>query len=263
MKVIQSWLDCRGNKKLTDYQAKVAELSRMTLEHHLDTEITLYTNLEDTSNLKYKHIKPLTIGNSTSYITWVLGKLEAMAQQTEPFIHIDMDLFLFKKTNMAHFQRPFLVLHHEYWTQLFSNYAHLVPAPKSLSKGYNCNHSNNFGIVGGMEWQHLTETIKEILEHVYTHKEELDNVYSKNHDPGNAYPAVLTEQVWVSEIMLKKGILPTPYLRYRPKLFTSDHRELKQSAKLRGIAHFWCNTKDKCREDIEHTYEKWKSYLNQ
>ena len=263
MKVIQSWLDCKGNKKLTDYQAKVAELSRMTLEHHLDTEITLYTNLKDTSNIKYKHIKLLKIGNSSSYITWVLGKLETIAQQTEPFIHVDMDVFLFRKTPLAHFARPFIVLHHEYWTQLFSSYAHLVPAPKSLGTNYNCNHSNNFGIVGGTEWKHITECAKEILDHVYSHKKELDEVYSKHHDPGNAYPAVLTEQVWLSELMLKRGITPTAFLRYRPRLFTPSHDDLKQSAKLRGLAHFWCNTKDTCKEDIEFTYEKWKAYLNQ
>lgn len=258
MKVIQSWYDYRGNKKLSDYQAKVAELSRMTLEHHLDTEITLYTNLEDTSNLNYKHIKPLNAKESSSYITWVLGKLEAMAQQTEPFIHIDMDVFLFKKTSLAHFYRPFLVFHHEYWAQQFSKYAHLVPAPKSLKK-YNWNHSNNFGIVGGTSWKDLTECMQEILEHVYTKKDELHEVYSKYHDEDNAYPAVLTEQVWVSEMMLKRGITPTPFLRYRA--WNPIHNELQLSAKLRGVAHFWCNTKEERRSDLEYAYERWNNYL--
>jgi hypothetical protein len=234
----------------------------MTLEHHLDTEITLYTNLEDTSNINYKHIKPLKVGESTSYITWVLGKLEAIAQQTEPFVHIDMDVFLFKKTPLVHFARPFIVLHHEYWIQLFSKYAHLVSAPEQLGTNYNYNHSNNFGIVGGTEWKHITECAQIILDHAYKYKDELHEIYSKHHDPGNAYPAVLTEQVWLSELLLKRNILPTAFLRYRPELLTSTHNELQRSAKLRGLAHFWCNTKETHKSDIEHAYERWKEYLN-
>jgi hypothetical protein len=259
MKVIQSWFDYRGKKKLSDYEAKVAELSRMTLEHHLDTEITLYTNLEDTSNLNYKHIKPLSAGESSSYISWILGKLEAMVQQTEPFLHIDMDVFLFKKTNMAHFYRPFMVLHHEYWAQQFSKYAHLVPAPKSLSKGYDWNHSNNFGIVGGTNWKDITECMQEILDHIYTRKDELHAIYSKYHNKDNAYPAVLTEQVWTSEMMFKRKILPTSFLRYRA--WNPVHNELQTSARLRGLAHFWCNTKEERKSDIEYAYKKWKDYL--
>lgn len=246
---------------MSDYQAKIAELSRMTLEYHLDTEVTLYTDLEDTSNLNYKHIKPLKVGESAEPVKWVLGKLEAMAQQTEPFVHIDLDVFMFKKTNIAHFYRPFVVLHSEYWMHNFSNYAHLIPAPNSLGKKYDWNHSNNFGIVGGTSWKDLTECVQEILDHVYSKKEELDAIYSKHHNNSNAYPAVLTEQIWISEMMLKRGILPTPYLRYR--VWSSAHQELQRSAKLRGIAHFWTCSKKEKKSDIEYTYEKWKNYLKQ
>ena len=83
MNIIQSWWDIKGNKEISQEDLPIVELSRLTLQHNLSTNITFYTDLQTTSNLGYSDVRPL---NMTDYPkdVWCLGKLVAMSQQKEP-----------------------------------------------------------------------------------------------------------------------------------------------------------------------------------
>jgi hypothetical protein len=262
MKFIQSWWDLQ-NKGLPEKEIPLMELSRMTLEHNFGNPVTFYTNLSSTEGLNYKEVKPLDMTGYPKEI-WCLGKLVVMSQQTEPFIHFDTDLFLWKQTPIKELEKPFIVFHHETWAQKFMSYAQKIPAPPSLGKSYDTFDSNNYAIIGGTHWKDLIECIQEVLEHVKKYQEEIVKV-ALEHEEGSKrlmWTPVLVEQVWVSQLMRKRKIPPVTFLgdKWRPfNLFYEPN--LIYRAKKRGVAHYWADTKDRLYGEIVEAYNKWKNYL--
>jgi hypothetical protein len=262
MKFIQSWWDIT-NKGLSEKDITLIELSRMTLEHNFDTPITFYTNLTATENLGYKNINPLDMSGYPKGL-WCLGKLVSMSQQTEPFIHFDTDLFLWKKTPIKKLEQPFIVFHHENWVQQFMNYVKEVPAPRSLGKTYDYFDSNNFAIIGGTQWKDIIECCQEVLEHVKEYQDVIVGTALKHEDSTRRlmWTPVLVEQVWISQLMRKRKILPVTYLEDKWKPFNPFYNSnLTYRAKKRGIAHYWSYTKNRDYIKLMEAYNKWKEFL--
>lgn len=265
MKFIQSWWDIPANGKLPEKEIPIMELSRMTLEHNFGGEITLYTDLKSTEGLGYKEVKPLDMSGYPKPL-WCLGKLVAMSQQTEPFIHFDCDLFLWKQTPISELEKPFIVLHHETWAQEFLMYAKKIPAPPSLKKRYDYFDSQNFAIIGGTAWKDIVECAQEILDHVKKHQEQiLEIAYEKEYYESGTrlmWTPVLVEQVWLSQLMRKKNIHPVSFLGDKYKPFNPFYNsKIFDRAKKKGIAHYWSNSKKNNYDELVKAYKKWKTYL--
>jgi hypothetical protein len=264
MKLIQSWWDAVDKKKLSEKDIITTELSRMTLEHNFDQKITFYTNLESTEGLNYSDIKHLDMSGYDGQL-WGMGKLKAISQQTEPFAHIDVDVFLWKKTPIKTLQHPFIVFHYETWFQAFEEHAKRLPPPPSLKDGYDVTDSQNFGIVGGTNWKDFVECAQEILEHVKKHQDEIitnavDREFREN-KPRLMWTPVIIEQVWISQMMRKRKILPKSFLGDK---WTSEpfyESNLNYRAKKKGISHFWCGAKGRHYEQLIEAHKKWKTYL--
>ena len=264
MKFIQSWWDLQ-NKGLPEKEIPLMELSRMTLEHNFGNPITFYTNLSSTEGLNYKDVEPLDMTGYPKEI-WCLGKLVAMSQQTEPFIHFDTDLFLWKQTPIKELQKPFIVFHHENWIQQFMGYANKIPAPASLGKSYDLFDSNNFAIIGGTHWKDLVECIQEVLEHVKKHQEEITKTALQHEGNGCRlmWTPVLIEQVWIPQLMRKRKTPPVTFLGDKWKPFNPFYDgNIVYRAKKRGIAHYWSDTKHERYDEIVKAYNKWKNYLEE
>lgn len=252
MKIIQSWWDIANQGKLSKSDLYTANLSHLTLQKNLGN-ITFYTNLKDVSNVTPKYVLPLPNVSKYNGILWCLGKLVAMSLQNEPFLHIDTDIFIFKKYSFNKFKFPFTVLHEENWVEQNINfYKSKVLPPPSLKGGYNIV-SNNFGIVGGTNWKDLVETTQEILDHVLKHQDLLVDFAAKTAQ-GNIWVPVLIEQVWVSQIMLKRGYKPEPFLK------ANNFNDLNACASKKQIAHFWSSSKTYYEDEILNTYKMWKQY---
>jgi hypothetical protein len=265
MKLIQSWWDIAGRNKLPEKDIPIIELSRMTLEHNFGQKITFYTSLKNTDGLKYSDVKPLDMSGYRGDL-WCSGKLKAIAQQTEPFVHMDLDLFLWKQTPIKTLELPFIVFHHETWAQQFLEYANKIPPPPSLKNGYDYFDSQNFAIVGGTNWKDLVECCQEILEHLKTHQDEIIEIAHdkeiKNGTQRLMWTPVVIEQVWISQMMRKRKIPPKSFLGDKWKPFNPFyHSNIHYRANKRGISHFWAYTKDERYDELIEAYKKWKAYL--
>lgn len=264
MKLIQSWWDITKRGQIPQKELPIMELSRMTLEHNFDSKITFYTDLNSLSGLGYSDIKSFDMSGYPKEI-WCLGKLMAMAQQTEPFIHLDTDVFLWRKTPIENLEKPFNVFHHETWVQQFMGYAGKIPAPPSLGKVYDYFDSNNFALVGGTAWKDLVECAQEVLEHVKKHQEEIVKIALDHENDPNyrmMWTPVLVEQVWISQMMRKRKIKPVSYLGDKWKPFNPFyHSNIIYRAKKKGIAHYWSYTKDRHYDSLVEAYNKWRTYL--
>jgi hypothetical protein len=265
MKFIQSWWDIPANGKLPEKEIPIMELSRMTLEHNFGGEITLYTDLKSTEGLGYKEVKSLDMTGYAKPL-WCLGKLVAMSQQTEPFIHFDCDLFLWRQTPMNTLEKPFITFHHETWAQQFLGYASKIPAPPSLGKHYDFFDSQNFAIVGGTEWKDFVECAQEILEHVKKYQDEILQIaHEREYTEGRPrlmWTPVLVEQVWMSQLMRKRKIKPVSFLgdKYRPFNPFYDP-DIFDKAKKKGIAHYWSESKKDNYDELVKAYKKWKEHF--
>jgi len=259
VKIIQSWWDIQGKGVLASKDIPLVELSRLTLEHNLGTRVIFYTDLLSLSGLSYSNIKPLNMSEYPKEI-WCLGKLVAMAQQKEPFIHIDNDIFLWNSTSIDVFNAPFIVFHHEPWGEKCMDVARLIPPPPSLKKGYDTFNTNNFGMIGGTKWKEIVECIQEILDHVKNNKELIVNVANK---VGEGWVPVLVEQVWLSELLRKRKIKPKSFLGDKDGKFNPFYNpNLCKLAEDRGVSHYWGWSKKERYNDIVKAYKKWKDYFN-
>lgn len=259
MNIIQSWWDIKGNKEISQEDLPIVELSRLTLQHNLSTNITFYTDLQTTSNLGYSDVRPL---NMTDYPkdVWCLGKLVAMSQQKEPFIHIDNDIFLWKSTPISYLRKPFIIFHFEQWGDKCMAAAKDLPAPPSLKKGYDSFNTNNFGMIGGTQWREIVDSIQEILDHVKNNAEKIGEAARKH---GEGWVPVVVEQVWLSEILRKRRIKPVSFLGDKDGKFNPFYNpNLPKMAENKGISHYWGWSKKERYSDIVDAYKKWKDYFN-
>lgn len=260
MRIIQSWWDIQNKGIVPHKDIPLVELSRLTLEHNLGTKITFYTDLLSLSGLGYSDIKPLNMTGYPKEI-WCLGKLVAMSQQTEPFIHVDNDIFLWKPIPINEFKAPFIVFHHENWGRKCMDVAKHLPPPPSLKKGYDSFNTNNFGIIGGENWQEIVECINEILDHVKKNSKKIAEVANKF---GEGWVPVVVEQVWVSELLRKKKkIKPKSFLGDKDGKFNPLYNpNLPKLAETRGISHYWGWSKKERYNDLIYAYDKWKDYFS-
>ena len=136
---------------------------------------------------------------------WSLGKILAMSLVNEPFIHLDFDVFLFKKIDPEIEQKKLFSLYHEVWiNQNINLYIQkifkVIESPFGEKTDINNLNSYNFSIVGGQEFKKINDVCKKIIDFAIYNKEKIDEV--ELIEKWNA--AVLFEQIMIPELMLSK-----------------------------------------------------------
>jgi hypothetical protein len=130
---------------------------------------------------------------------WSLGKILAMSLVREPFIHLDFDVFLFKKIEDKISKTDFFSLYFEPWLtkELKLHSKELLKLEK-----ININHylSWNFSVVGGQNFLKINEACEEIINLAILNKHNVNRTQFKK----SWVLAVVFEQVLVPKILKEK-----------------------------------------------------------
>lgn len=145
---------------------------------------------------------------------WSVGKLQAAAAQSGPFLHVDGDVFWRQPPPSA----PFLVQHAEmsppagaWWDA-----AGFAPVPRP-----DRPISYNFGIFGGTAWREIAAACRAALDCLGAHRALVAGCQC-------GFLPMLAEQVWVPALLASRGFSPACLLRH-------DH--LQEDAARLGYFH--------------------------
>lgn len=148
---------------------------------------------------------------------WCISKLQAMAAQREPFLHVDGDVFL--QRLLPQFGEAFVVQSEETHVDAAGRWDRLgfapIPKPPEL-------RSYNFGVVGGTAWQELAAAAESILACLHDNCALVAGACRRCGLP------MLVEQIWLPAIMAAAGFQPACLLR-------ADH--LQADAAAAGYCH--------------------------
>jgi hypothetical protein len=115
MKVIQSYIAYKQPDSfvIEKEYAYIIMLSSLLLKKHYGN-VTLYTNEVNFrwfSEIGFPYEYNINIVDEWHSRLYSLSKFASMRHQTEPFIHVDLDTFIFKKPNLDNKKSPFIFSH--------------------------------------------------------------------------------------------------------------------------------------------------------
>ena len=183
---------------------------------------TIYPNIElvtdyngarllvDQLKLPYSeiHTDLDTISNYSPKI-WALGKIHAYSIQKDPFIHVDGDVFLWKRFSSKLENSPLIAQNidkyniNEYFKALQHLKKHSIILPKELlafKKLEDINFSHNAGILGGMDIDFFSYYSKKVQSFIG------DNLHRIGPNINGAQFALIYEQLMFS-VLAKKAKL--------------------------------------------------------
>jgi len=191
------------------------------------------------------------LGDKITY-NWALGKLYAykkLAEQNEPFLHVDYDVFMFKPLPEYTHNQQILVQSDErvpcfrsaehflndYGLNLFEEYVeHRHEFPKPIFDGELAGY--NVGIFGGTNCKFIKQYAEKAIN--FTLDPKTHRLYRALRQNNEAAPALVTEQYYLA-ILAKKYNVPVSCLLPGPTLPECD----EQATKL-GYVHL-CEKKQK------------------
>lgn len=108
---------------------------------------------------------------------WSLGKILAMSLVKEPFVHIDFDVFLFKKINENFYEKDFFALHREPWIDCHEHVLKIYELyPDKNNINFNFYQSFNFAIAGGKNFEKINYVCKNVIDFAIEYKEEIEKI---------------------------------------------------------------------------------------
>lgn len=180
---------------------------------------------------------------------WSAGKLIAAAETTEPYFHIDLDVFLFTDQIKKIENEPFMCLHSEPW---------LVPKFYDVNKTFFEEYfpeladdkrvqSYNYGIFGGQNYKLFAEVFQEILEFSKTNHAALRKAsYDFNRQHKLLRGSVVD---WDTSVFLEQ-VISSGLIRHRlnleevptwiPKTIKTIP-DIYSLFKTKGVFHIWCD----------------------
>ena len=170
-----------------------------------ETSLSLYKNIEYDN---FKLIPESFIKSNTKYF-WSIGKLYAIRQTNNPFLHIDSDLFLTKPLPENYLKQDTVCFHNEKFVQNHIDILQYLFKIKPKESENKSNVSYNCGIMGGQDYQSWHKAIDILISFVDQNRETIDFISKKyTNDPKYAhlfYPPVLFEQIWLFQILKSFG----------------------------------------------------------
>lgn len=148
---------------------------------------------------------------------WSIGKLHAF-QQTEPFLHVDFDAFLFKPIAQEILDAKVVICNNEENYKIYNN---IMPQFKlgtkvfdstyrSIIKDFNERdkvHSHNMGIFGGNDLATINDYAERSLKMYLLNSKSLQQV-------NRAGITCVVEQIYLAYFLNEKKIIPTSLLKH-------------------------------------------------
>lgn len=196
---------------------------------------------------------------------WSIGKFFAILQTNEPFLHIDNDIFIFKKLDENYLNKNILYFHNEHYfdniVNAYQNHFSLQPKNGEFFK----NTSYNCAIFGGQNIEIIKLICNEIINFILDYKDQINSILenkdkkfdldSKNNSLFSitALPAMLVEQIWIFKLL--------QYYKqeFKPLLNGTTLKELNKDAYIKNICHV---QGDKKNPIIINTLIRMNKYLN-
>lgn len=208
MKIVYSYVYNRIQARKVHQYLEMAALSNFLVKkHHPDVETIFLGDDEAIKNFKkigYDHIERLPeypLKNLPNEL-WTMGKLCAMLEINEPFIHMDFDMLLFKPLDKSIFEKDVLAFHREQFVDWqYINIQNILNIkPKECGdipvQPYNC------GMFGGKSFKEIKFAIETVLNFTIDNSSYLKEVYYKNKEIFYFFDiTVLIEQVWIFQIL--------------------------------------------------------------
>lgn len=205
MKFVFSYIDLGGGKKPNISLVKVSNflIQNQGFETIFFGDKSSLNFLETVSFSQRFEIKEEETKNIPKCI-WSFSKFIAMSKMTEPFVHVDFDVFLFKIEKnllnknllcMYSEQTPYLKSLIEFLQKSIKIYPKEITIFEQIS--YNC------GIVGGVNFHFLKEISLYLLKYLSDNKSFIDKMYSdllNENDTEIRFIPVLIEQVWMFQL---------------------------------------------------------------
>jgi hypothetical protein len=166
-------------------------LSVLTLKRHyknveLITDEAGKSLLIDTLQLPYNKVTVcLDELNHYHPKLWALGKVKAYQMQKEPFLHIDGDIYIWKKLGNSSFHKsPLIVQNIDYDHQTYSELkdsikTHFNFIPPEIAQQYQSDnqlHAVNAGIMGGTDIDFFQEYTEKAFVFIDKNVDKLENI---------------------------------------------------------------------------------------
>jgi hypothetical protein len=182
------------------------------------------------NGLKFTNIEKIPNLNINPRL-WSIPKLYVASMQSEPFLHLDGDVFL-KQWEIKKLPE-FIVQNHEgwfsekghHWFYGFCSFLFRFGMNETASMLYDISNKcgtsiYNFGIFGG-----VNKILPSVCLDVFKMCQEFNEHVSKI--PTNIFVPCVLEQIIVPMFMLKSGIMPTCYL----------NNDINKDAERLGFCH--------------------------
>jgi len=166
-------------------------LSSLTLREHYDN-LTLYTDSEgyhvlvEQLDLPYTDVRVIYDTLPCSAHHWAYAKVKTYSLQTEPFLHIDADVYIPQPISANLLQKPLIAQNREYGTSYYKSLMDRLLAhqgiwiPSSLEEGLQkaSVSSYNMGVFGGSD-----------LDFIHRYCDEVFRFFKENRltDPSSPY----------------------------------------------------------------------------
>jgi hypothetical protein len=217
---------------------EMAKLSNFLIQNH-GFETYFYGDqdslnyFKDVNYNKFYELEDPRIGEIPEQI-WSIGKLFAMLQINEPFIHIDSDIFLFKKFNEDFLKKNIIFYHNEFHmdkeTKKYQDFFEIRP---QNTKSFRCR-SYNCALFGGQNFKLIHNICNEIIDFIIDNKQKIEQNLNKKESLNfeSFWPAVLIEQVWIFQLLKYYKEEFTPYLHRTENLYI-----IGKEAYVKNICH--------------------------
>jgi len=192
MKIVHTYIQTGNSGPLNKNMFYLMSLSLLLAKRHYGY-VVLYTNQEvgdivKKIGLPYDEINTDVL-KDVNVKTFSVPKLVVYSQQTEPYIHIDLDTFIFKKIFFNDFEKTNTSFYTTYVKRSFEIQSKL---PEEFLKYVKFNNVPNMSVFGGHNFELIKESSKYCLELYQNHTDFFDSNY---------YNACIIEQLFIPAAM--------------------------------------------------------------
>jgi hypothetical protein len=266
MKIVFSYWS-KANPEHDPLFKELAAVSNYFAKQH-GYETVLYTDIAGNlllNKIEYDKIilMPEHILNKFPKTGWSLGKLLATSMINEPFLHLDFDLFLFKPIEESVFNKQAVFFHDEIWMdEVLANSSFVLKRKPEILKDNNNYRSYNCAIFGGNNYKAFQDAAKYICNFAITNSDFLEKMSLQQRQlkrkelvNNYIYLAMLLEQLWMPQILLKNGVNISTVL-YEEAM---DKFVIKNYAENIDVSNF---TKQEKNLENEKEYREFYILLN-